>query len=130
MRGTVPKGPQGQKRGLGTLAACLILGLIPSIAHTQSVEGKPKPDEVAQLERKLNLPVGARPLNAYARYYWVATINGKRIISGTFVYGPKIGIYLRDSPVRQTMTDQGCNWIVVSYSPHRNKISATCDGIG
>jgi hypothetical protein len=114
------------------LSAFVLLAFLfgASFANAAETNWSPKSDQIARLEKKLALPRGPRPIGDYARYYWGTTEQGTRVIRGTLVWGQQIGVHIMDRPLRQSVTDQGCNWIFIRYEPINDTVSAQCDGTG
>jgi hypothetical protein len=108
----------------------LLVLLIATPAWAADGNWTPNSDQIARLEKKLVLPPGARALADYSRLYWGTTERGDQIIGGALVYGRQLGIHLMKQPIRQSITDQGCNWIFVRFDLAKDKVTANCDGVG
>jgi hypothetical protein len=86
--------------------------------------------DIDVLERTLQLPKGAYPLNDYARYYTAETVSHRAMVRGYFLWhGPEAaGRYLRASSV--TVADGGCSVVTVYFDVEtRHVAGAYCNGL-
>lgn len=99
---------------------------------TVAAERLAAPDlaDIAALEQVAQLPKGAEPVRAYARYYSRADEDGRAILVGSYLLdapdppGPYIG------PVPVHVMDGGCAVVTVRFDlSTRRQLSAWCNGV-
>ena len=119
-----------------SLATLILLGLSGALcvsfaAEPQGAEWTPTPDLIAQLERRIHLPDGASPLHSYTRYYAGSTVQGHRVVFGTYQHlgggGVVIEKSVHDLPI---VYDGGCDFIYFRYDVSKKRfLDVFCNGI-
>lgn len=87
--------------------------------------------EIADLERRVVLPQGARPLDRYARHYAGVTDSGVRLIRAVFLDFAEgtPGINVESEIELPLIVEDGCAAIDVEYNPETKLSSVRCHRI-
>jgi len=115
------------------IASLIFAGWCLSASAAQNDYWVPTSGQANRLERSLKMPPGTHPLSEYVRYYWGMTQKGEKVIAGALVPFPVImrgKPHLRNAPVVPEHTDNGCNWITVTFIVSSGVSIARCDGTG
>jgi hypothetical protein len=125
-------------RLLCSLAAVVPLVLSSSLLATSTgdnltvaAEWTPTAELIAQLEHKVRLPDGASPLLSYTRYYAGSTVQGHRVVFGTYQHSGAGGVVIaksvHDLPI---VYDGGCDFIYFRYDVLKKRfLDIFCNGI-
>jgi hypothetical protein len=111
------------------LAAAVALGLGWSAGHAEATQTwRPTLADVAAVEAKIELPKGAEPIAAYARYYSGVVVSGHRLVKGYYLRGfGRPGVYLKPYP--DEIDDGGCSVVTVYFDLTADRTAgAFCNG--
>jgi hypothetical protein len=117
------------------LTACGDVANIAEAAPAARLEGGVDAATAQKIERQLRLPDGARPVDRYARFYYVDHDTPAGMVSGWFVgvdnppmpAWPRAGVHLEKPTVG--VDDGGCFVISLTYDPKADRISEIrCNG--
>jgi hypothetical protein len=117
-----------------TKLAGLLNGLC-GFAHSRykfgngSLQSKPAQSTVAEIEGKIKLPLGSRPLSSYVRYY-SSDENGT--VVATYFFDSTTGrVVIVDKGHMPRIADGGCDVISVRYSVSNHQFEeVSCNGVG
>ena len=99
-------------------------------AVVQSTGWVPTLEEIGELETKLQLPVGARPLKTFTREYAGIFEGGRQMIVGTYSASSDTVIIAKSMQDLHMVYDGGCGIVQVKYDLTRHKvIDAFCHGV-
>ena len=106
-----------------------LLSLLVLAAAIQAGHWKVAASYAANVERIIELPRGAYPLLAYARFYNGRVTGTRRLIEATYLRGRRRpGIYLNEPA--PDIEDGGCSVVHIWYDVKSARVSAIeCNGL-
>jgi hypothetical protein len=105
---------------------------VSSVAQNSEIAAawEPTAELVAQLEGQIHLPKGASPLLSYTRYYVGSTINGHRVVVGTYQHSGGRVVIEKSAHDLPIVFDGGCDIINIRYDVSKKRfIDVFCNGV-
>lgn len=122
------------------VATLLVFGMSSCGTHKVDVNrsvhanstNKPSMDEVEFVEQMIVMPVGAKALSKYDRYYATEMIDNERYIRGKFIVANSVPkIFIVDIGQFPATFDGGCGVLLLRYSLSQRKFDfIRCRGVG
>jgi hypothetical protein len=87
-----------------------------------------EPKTVSRMEARIVMPVGAKPLAAFTRYYEPGFDHGRRVVFGLLTERGDRKIHI--GPNHPIAVDGGCSVVNTLYDVEADRItSITCNGV-
>jgi len=117
------------------LILVLVTTLFPPLAQAASSQSwLPDRRTIDEIEAKIEMPAGARPVADYLRFYTGDRKDGRPVVLGTFVLRdllqrPAAPINIVEKPDMPIILDGGCAVVNLEFDTQRKQIvSISCNG--
>jgi len=111
-----------------------VLFAFSAIAHQTpaSMHWTPTTQQISDVEARLTLPEGSKPLAVYARYYSGQIVLGHHMLVGEFVLGDEEpGVRVVNPGKAPKILDGGCSVVNLNYDVEKRKVvEIFCNGVG